>query len=227
MGGQACVLYGAAEFSRDIDLHILLDEASLAKFNVFIKALKAEVIAVPKFELSYLQAGHAIHFRAHAEGLDGLRIDIMSKMRGVDNFKDVWNRRTVLELQDGTPVNVMSLPDLVSAKKTQRDKDWPMIRRLLEAHYYTLSQGNDVNEEDIAFWFKELRTPDLLIELSKKHPTTKEALQKLRPLLNFASDELKTKLEHALKNEEEIERILDREYWKPLKAELEALRRIK
>ena len=27
MGGQACVLYGAAEFSRDLDLVILLDES--------------------------------------------------------------------------------------------------------------------------------------------------------------------------------------------------------
>jgi hypothetical protein len=24
---------------------------------------------------------------------------------------------------------------LVKAKKTQRDKDWPMIRRLVDAHY--------------------------------------------------------------------------------------------
>jgi len=30
----------------------------------------------------------------------------------------------------------LSLPDLVQAKKTQRDKDWPMIRRLVEAHYF-------------------------------------------------------------------------------------------
>jgi hypothetical protein len=29
-----------------------------------------------------------------------------------------------------------SLPDLLRAKRTQRDKDWPMTARLLEAHYY-------------------------------------------------------------------------------------------
>lgn len=28
MGGQACVFYGAAEFSRDLDLVIRLDEAN-------------------------------------------------------------------------------------------------------------------------------------------------------------------------------------------------------
>lgn len=227
MGGQACVLYGAAEFSRDIDLHIFLDENSLKKFNTFINTLKAEVIAVPKFDLKYLKAGHAIHFRAKAENLDGLRIDIMSNMRGVDKFEDVWNRRTVIELQDGTPVNVMGLPDLVLAKKTQRDKDWPMIRRLLEAHYYALNQGSEINKEDVIFWFKELRTADLLIELSKKYLDHKEKLTKLRPLLSFACDESKIELEKALKNEEDAERKLDKEYWEPLKAELEMLRHTK
>ena len=33
MGGQACVLYGAAEFSRDTDLVILADERNLARLR--------------------------------------------------------------------------------------------------------------------------------------------------------------------------------------------------
>ena len=56
MGGQACVFYGAAEFSRDTDLCY--------------------------------------------------------------------------------SINLMSLPDLVQAKKTQRDKNWPMLRRLVEVNYF-------------------------------------------------------------------------------------------
>jgi len=31
MGGQACVLYGAAEFSRDLDLALLPDPTNLFK----------------------------------------------------------------------------------------------------------------------------------------------------------------------------------------------------
>ncbi len=34
MGGQACVFYGAAEFSRDTDLLILADPANLARLEV-------------------------------------------------------------------------------------------------------------------------------------------------------------------------------------------------
>lgn len=33
MGGQACVLYGAAEFSRDTDLAILASPANLARLR--------------------------------------------------------------------------------------------------------------------------------------------------------------------------------------------------
>jgi hypothetical protein len=33
MGGQACVFYGAAEFSRDTDLLVLADAANLARLR--------------------------------------------------------------------------------------------------------------------------------------------------------------------------------------------------
>ena len=33
MGGQACVLYGAAEFSRDLDLALLPDPANLERLR--------------------------------------------------------------------------------------------------------------------------------------------------------------------------------------------------
>ena len=60
----------------------------------------------------------------------------MAKMRGVEVFQKRWKRRTFVELQDGLRCDLLSLPDLVQAKKTQRDKDRPMIRRLVEAHYF-------------------------------------------------------------------------------------------
>lgn len=224
MGGQACVFYGAAEFSRDIDLHLLLNKETLANFNSFIKLIQADVIAVPDFEIKYLEKGHAIHFRAMANDISGLRIDIMSKIRGLDDFEKVWERRTIIELSDGTPVNIMGLEDLVLAKKTQRDKDWPMIRRLVESHYFQKQSLNEISENDINFWFKELRTPSILIQLSAEYPKILEKILKDRPLLKFAKNNKALKLEESLKEEESIERKLDTEYWKPLKLELEKLR---
>ena len=122
MGGQACVFYGAAEFSRDTDFAILADAENLARLRGALADLQAELIAVPPFELKYLRRGHAIHFRCqHPEAL-GMRVDIMSKMRGVESFSKLWPRRTTIELPDGLKCDLLSLPDLVQAKKTQRDQ---------------------------------------------------------------------------------------------------------
>ena len=44
MGGQACVFYGAAEFSRDTDIVLLADAANLKRLADALKTLRAEPI---------------------------------------------------------------------------------------------------------------------------------------------------------------------------------------
>ena len=61
MGGQACVLCGAAEFSRDTDLAILASPVNLARLKQALSDLRAHVIAVPPFEARHLRRGHAVH----------------------------------------------------------------------------------------------------------------------------------------------------------------------
>jgi len=120
MGGQACILYGAAEFSRDSDFVVLADEKNLELLRAALRELEAEVIAVPPFEVAYLEKGHAVHFRCRHPDVAGLRIDLMSVLRGVDPFEALWNRRQTIPLERGTElVPVLGLPDLVRAKKTQ------------------------------------------------------------------------------------------------------------
>jgi len=223
MGGQACVLYGAAEFSRDADFAILASPANLARLGAALRELKAEVIAVPSFELKYLRKGHAIHFRCSAPEVAGLRIDVMTRMRRVDSFSKLWQRRVTLRVEDGTSYELMALPDLVKAKKTQRDKDWPMIRRLVEADYFK-HRGQE-RPRQLHFWFMEVRTPELLIELASNHRDVCRKLIKQRPLLQFAASADEIPLSASLLEEEKAEREADRQYWAPLKAELEQLRR--
>ena len=62
MGGQACVLYGAAEYSRDLDLAVMATADAFARLDSALSALEATVIAVPPFELEFLERGHAVHF---------------------------------------------------------------------------------------------------------------------------------------------------------------------
>ena len=222
MGGQACVFYGAAEFSRDIDFAILADSANLARLRGALADLQAEAIAVPPFQARFLARGHAIHFRCEHPEASQLRIDIMSKMRGVDSFAQLWKRRTVIELSDATMCDLLSLPDLVQAKKTQRDKDWPMLRRLVEAHYF---ENREQTTPTLAhFWLRELRTPNLLIALAKAHPTIAKRLLKGRLLLTHAIEGDADALADALQKEESTERARDRDYWQPRLRELEALR---
>lgn len=103
--------------------------------GVFVRDDKGvtAVIAVPPFELKYLRRVHAIYFRCENPDALGMRVDVMSQMRGVEGFSKLWGRRTTIALPDGSECDLLSLPDLVQAKKTQRDKDWPMIRRLARA----------------------------------------------------------------------------------------------
>ena len=223
MGGQACVFYGAAEFSRDTDFAILADEANLLLLNAAMSELQATVIAVPPLSLEHLHQGHAVHFRCRHPEAAGLRVDVMARMRGVANFEELWERRTTLQGGDGTIYELMSLPDLVQAKKTQRDKDWPMIRRLIEADH-AACRGVPTADQ-VRFWLAEARTPELLIELARTHPAIASELAVSRSLLTavIAGDEIA--VEDALTVEERAERHADKAYWEPLKRELERLRR--
>ena len=225
MGGQACVFYGAAEFSRDTDFAILADAANLARLHRALAELQAEPIAVPPFEMKFLRRGHAIHFRSQHPDAMRIRVDVMSKMRGVDSFAKLWKRRTMLQIPGGEKCDLLSLPDLVQAKKTQRDKDWPMIRRLVEAHYF--ENQTTPKPAQIRFWFQELRTPELLLELARRYPAVCRRLAKQRALLVHAQSGKGEDLEQALLAEETTERQRDKEYWLPLRRELEKLRHSK
>jgi hypothetical protein len=222
MGGQACVLYGAAEFSRDTDIVVVADADNLRRLQAAVNELKAESIAVPPFERRFLEAGHAVHFRCRSPEADGIRLDVMSKVRGLPDFETLWSRRTTLETADET-IDVLSLPDLVTAKKTQRDKDWPMITRLVEAHYAQHAQARE--DVMVDFWLRELRSPAILIEVAGSALQVCQRLKPVRPLLEHAATGSKALLATALRAEEDAEREADRRYWAPLKRELEQLRR--
>lgn len=218
IGGQACVFYGAAEFSRDVDFAILVNPRNLARLNLALEDLHAEVIAVPPFAAKYLRKGHAVHFRCQQPEVAGLRIDVMTKMRGVDDFTKLWDRRVTLSLEEGTVCELISLPDLVQAKKTQRDKDWPMLRRLLENDYF--NHREHPTSRQIRFWLLEMRTPQLLREATKQYPAITRRLMPMRPLLGFTRAGQQAALEKALLKERQA----DRKYWAPLIRELERLR---
>jgi hypothetical protein len=221
MGGQACVFYGAAEFSRDVDIAILADNENIENLRSALSELDADVIAVPAFDPSFLHRGLAIHFRCKAPGVEGMRIDVMSCMRGVDPFPALWERRTTIEI-DQIEIDLLSLPDLVLAKKTQRSKDWPMLERLVEAHWF--QNRHHPNPQRIQFWLRECRIPEILTELAKQYPAETQELLSERILLKEALMQDPETLAQLLETERQEEVAKDKAYWNPLKKELEHLR---
>ena len=173
MGGQACVFYGAAEFSRDLDLLILADAENLALLRRALEDLGAEP-------------------------------------------------RTTIEVE-GEAIDLLAIEDLVRAKKTQLDKDWPMIRRLVEQAYYA-GQGEE-SAAKVQFLLSELRTPELLLKVVAEHPNAANAVAGRRAAIQAALQGDLSSVAAAVEQEERAERDRDREYWAPLKPELESLRR--
>lgn len=225
MGGQACVFYGAAEFSRDCDIVIVADEQNLNRLASALEELDADCIAVPPMDWSHLNRGHAIHFRCKHPDATGIRLDVMAKMRGCGDFESLWEQRTTIQDFDGFVYELLGIEDLVMAKKTQRDKDWPMIRRLVDAHY---DQNRDEPTDDrVRFWLRESRTPEMLIRVAAEYPDLLKEVMQVRPLLVEAMGASRAALQEEIDKEQAAEREADRHYWRPLMKELEAMRLMK
>jgi hypothetical protein len=195
---------------------------NLTRLQTLCTDLQANVVAVPPFASAYLQRGHFIHFRCRRADVDGVRIDVAGHLRGVAPFDQLWARRQTFDLAGVGAVDVIGLPDLVASKKTQRDKDWVMIRRLMEVDYFTHRAAPAA--EQVEFWLRELRTPELLVALASAHDALVGALRVQRPLLGAARGGDAEAVEKALGQEMERERADDRAHWEPLRRELAALR---
>ncbi len=225
MGGQACVFYGAAEFSRDCDIVTVADAGNFARIDAALEELDADCIAVPPKEWQHLERGHAIHFRCQHPEATGIRLDMMTTLRGCDDFTQLWERRTTVEGDGGAVYELLGIEDLVKAKKTQREKDWPMIRRLVDAHYDQFQ--SDANDDRVRFWLRESRTPDVLIAVAAEYPAWLAEVIKERPLLVEAMAASVRALNAELDREKAAIMEDDAAYWRPLVKELEAMQREK
>jgi len=220
IGGQAAIIYGAAEFSRDSDFVVLVTAENLRRLRSALSELEAENIYFPPLAAGYLRRGHACHFRCRAEEVCGLRVDLLARLRGCDPFAALWRRRTDVGLAGGERIPIISLSDLVRSKKTQRDKDWFMLRRLVE-NDIQLHRDNP-RRGQVRWWLLECRTAATLIDLVEEFPRHAQRAAPVRPLLRYGIGRAPDSLAAALMAEEQAEREADRGYWEPLRAQLQA-----
>lgn len=223
MGGQACVFYGAAQVSKDIDVLVLAEPENLSRLQAALQQLDAHGIAVPPFRAAVLDRGHAVHFRCDASGVKGLRVDVMTRLRASPDFATLWERRTTFVDAANLEYHLLCIPDLVDAKKTQRSRDWPVIELLVTIHYR--ENASNPSQEHIDFWFREARSVELLVQLCDRFPEQLQEQIRIRPLIGLASKGAHDELRVALDAEVRAEQARDRAYWEPLRKELEQFRR--
>ena len=94
-----------------------------------------------------------------------------------------------------------------------------MIRRLLEQEFYRNLQPS---EAQLDFLMRELRTPELLLELCAGHPLA--ACRQSRPAVDAAVRGELELTRNLLAKEEQAERDDDALYWSSLRRELELMR---
>ena len=112
----------------------------------------------------------------------------------------------------------LALQDLVKAKKAQLDKDWRMIRRLVEQSYF--ARPANPAPDQVEFWLREMRTPELLIAVGSSDPEAARRFGEVRPAVAVAVRKDLREVARSMEKEEREERCLDREYWDPLMGEL-------
>ncbi len=125
MGGQACVFYGAAQFSRDVDFAVLCDVENLQRLQQALHELDAERVAVPPLEADYLRRGHAVHFRCRSNvcGISELDRD--------------------LRCESGNPVAALSVFVVPKSRGSSGDRDFALLQFLSQLIQFTAPPIND------------------------------------------------------------------------------------
>ena len=89
ISGQACILYGASQFTEDVDLWIQPASSNLASFLRAMARVKARVYKLtPPIRMKYVRNGHGFHFRI---GRD-LFLEVMGRPPRVGTFLEAFSR---------------------------------------------------------------------------------------------------------------------------------------
>ena len=111
------MFYGAAQFSRALDLTILADPENIARLRNALDELEADAIAVPPLAEHWLEAGHAIHFRCRHKDVGSQakrkrwnriltpekRLKRLLTVNTGDPSEDNWRRFATLDRVESSP----------------------------------------------------------------------------------------------------------------------------
>lgn len=131
IGGQAAILYGAAQFTQDLDVWIRPEAGNLKAFLRALGRVGARVHKLtPPFTLPWIRRGHGFHFVIPHPGRLPAYLDAMGRPPRVGSFATAARRARSMETPWGR-IPVVSIEDLIELKKTNRPGDYEVISRLV------------------------------------------------------------------------------------------------
>lgn len=224
IGGQAVVAYGASQFTRDADLWINPTKRNLNRLRKVLKDLKATLRFLPPLKLSYLKKGHGVHFRFKYQGRN-FNIDILGKAPRVSGFLSAWKDAQLIDWHR-LNVPVLDAQRLIATKKTDRERDYPVIQLLGEL-IFEQARRERKNRKTIILWLaKESRNPQHLRNIARWNGGRQALLESKRPAAILAAQNASAiEIQEELNTEKEKLKEENREYWRPLISELRQLRR--
>ncbi|MCL4401800.1 MAG: hypothetical protein M1436_03920 [Acidobacteria bacterium] len=122
VGGYAVIKYTEPYYTKDLDIWIEPDPENASRTLAALKAFGAPVADVRVEDLLNSDLVYQV-------GVEPVRVDVMSAIPGL-SFADTWAHHDTADF-DGLPVPILSLPDIIAAKKaSSRPKDRIQIRQL-------------------------------------------------------------------------------------------------
>ena len=125
IGGYATIIYGYSRTTGDLDIWV---ERSAANYKKIQKAF--EFFSMPVFDMTEDRFLTDDKIDVFTYGRPPVSIDIINKIKGID-FETAWKNKEIKNI-DSIPVNLISLKDLITAKKAvSRPKDIDDIDHLI------------------------------------------------------------------------------------------------
>jgi hypothetical protein len=129
IGGQATVIYGAADFTQDVDIWVRPDAKNFARLLRSLAACRARVHKLtPPLTLFWARRGHGFHFLIPTRQWR-VPLDVLARPPRVGSF-GAARKRARVENTDWGQVPVVAEEDLVLLKRTNRPEDYAIISRL-------------------------------------------------------------------------------------------------
>lgn len=225
IGGQAAIIYGASQITKDADFWVEPTRRNFAALEKALISLNARLRFLPPLDIKYLRKGHGIHFTI-PEPEGDYYIDILGKPPRVSGFPAAYKSAQIVKWH-GFVLRVLDIPRLVATKKTNREQDYASIQLLAEMVFNTVRNKPHLRKGVISWLLQESRTPEHLIEIVRKWKGgLKIAPTCRREAVTLAvSDAVPEQIQTAIDKEKLTYQRANIEYWKPFLRELRLLRR--